>query len=431
MQIEMNKLYSEDVEQSILGCLLVFKESIKNIKLIDEEDFFNEKNKKIFNLIKELADNNKPIEILSVKELAKSKEMNEKNIFSYLIELTDKVVTSANLDYYINQLKNYSTRRAVVQKSVENINNMYQIGADVESEEIKKNTIKSISDIKTATVIKDEMEMVQLISETMEDIDKKYNKRDDLKYHTGFFELDKVTDGLHEQELTLIAARPGCGKTALALNIAKNISKKGICTYFVSLEMSEKQLGNRLVSSYAGIDSHRLRSGWLEDEDFKKINIAIADLQELKMIIDSKSTTIQEIELKASELKARKNIGLIIIDYLQLLKSKTKFNCREQEVADISRKLKLLSKDLNIPIIALCQLNRESLKRTRPTNADLRESGSLEQDADNIIFIYADEEEQQKRIVNTELIVSKQRNGPTGTVRIKFDKKTMTYLNVV
>ncbi len=431
MQIEMNKLYSEDVEQSILGCLLVFKESIKNIKLIDEEDFFNEKNKKIFNLIKELADNNKPIEILSVKELAKSKEMNEKNIFSYLIELTDKVVTSANLDYYINQLKNYSTRRAVVQKSVENINNMYQIGADVESEEIKKNTIKSISDIKTATVIKDEMEMVQLISETMEDIDKKYNKRDDLKYHTGFFELDKVTDGLHEQELTLIAARPGCGKTALALNIAKNISKKGVCTYFVSLEMSEKQLGNRLVSSYAGIDSHRLRSGWLEDEDFKKINIAIADLQELKMIIDSKSTTIQEIELKASELKARKNIGLIIIDYLQLLKSKTKFNCREQEVADISRKLKLLSKDLNIPIIALCQLNRESLKRTRPTNADLRESGSLEQDADNIIFIYADEEEQQKRIVNTELIVSKQRNGPTGTVRIKFDKKTMTYLNVV
>lgn len=431
MQIEMNKLYSEDVEQSILGCLLVFKESIKNIKLIDEEDFFNEKNKKIFNLIKELADNNKPIEILSVKELAKSKEMNEKNIFSYLIELTDKVVTSANLDYYINQLKNYSTRRAVVQKSVENINNMYQIGADVESEEIKKNTIKSISDIKTATVIKDEMEMVQLISETMEDIDKKYNKRDDLKYHTGFFELDKVTDGLHEQELTLIAARPGCGKTALALNIAENISKKGVCTYFVSLEMSEKQLGNRLVSSYAGIDSHRLRSGWLEDEDFKKINIAIADLQELKMIIDSKSTTIQEIELKASELKARKNIGLIIIDYLQLLKSKTKFNCREQEVADISRKLKLLSKDLNIPIIALCQLNRESLKRTRPTNADLRESGSLEQDADNIIFIYADEEEQQKRIVNTELIVSKQRNGPTGTVRIKFDKKTMTYLNVV
>lgn len=431
MQIEMNKLYSEDVEQSILGCLLVFKESIKNIKLIDEEDFFNEKNKKIFNLIKELADNNKPIEILSVKELAKSKEMNEKNIFSYLIELTDKVVTSANLDYYINQLKNYSTRRAVVQKSVENINNMYQIGADVESEEIKKNTIKSISDIKTATVIKDEMEMVQLISETMEDIDKKYNKRDDLKYHTGFFELDKVTDGLHEQELTLIAARPGCGKTALALNIAENISKKGVCTYFVSLEMSEKQLGNRLVSSSTGIDSHRLRSGWLEDEDFKKINIAIADLQELKMIIDSKSTTIQEIELKASELKARKNIGLIIIDYLQLLKSKTKFNCREQEVADISRKLKLLSKDLNIPIIALCQLNRESLKRTRPINADLRESGSLEQDADNIIFIYADEEEQQKRIVNTELIVSKQRNGPTGTVRIKFDKKTMTYLNVV
>ena len=229
----------------------------------------------------------------------------------------------------------------------------------------------------------------------------------------------------------------GVGKTALALNIAENISKKGVSTYFVSLEMSEKQLGNRLVSSTTGIDSHRLRSGWLEEEDFSKINIAIAKLQELNMIIDAKSTTIQEIELKAYELKEKQNIGLIIIDYLQLLKSKNKFNIREQEVAEISRKLKLLSKDLNIPIITLCQLNRESLKRTRPTNADLRESGSLEQDADNIIFIYADDsalvdsEGRAKQVIETELIISKQRNGPTGTVKVMFDKKTMTYRNII
>lgn len=195
--------------------------------------------------------------------------------------------------------------------------------------------------------------------------------------------------------------------------------------------MSKKQLGSRLITSKAGIDSHRIRSGWLEEQDWKKIGQVAGELSEIDMIIDDKSRTVQEVELKACELKESKNIGLIVIDYLQLLNSKNKFSIREQEVAEISRKLKLLSKDLNIPIIALCQLNRESLKRTRPTNADLRESGSLEQDADNIIFIYTDEEDLSKRVIETELIISKQRNGPTGTVKLKFDKKTMTFLNIV
>lgn len=229
----------------------------------------------------------------------------------------------------------------------------------------------------------------------------------------------------------------GLGKTALALNIAENISKKGICTYFVSLEMSKKQLGNRMVSSKTGIDSHKLRSGWIGKDEFDAIGIASAELANLKMIVDDKSKTIQEIELKACQLKEKKNVGLIIVDYLQLLKSKNKYSIREQEVAEISRKLKLLSKDLEIPIIALCQLNRESLKKTRPTNADLRESGSLEQDADNIIFIYADDsamidsEGKPKKVIETELIISKQRNGPTGTIKVLFDKKTMTYRNII
>ena len=177
--------------------------------------------------------------------------------------------------------------------------------------------------------------------------------------------------------------------------------------------MSKKQLGSRLITSKAGIDSHRIRSGWLEEQDWAKIGQVAGELSNMNMVIDDKSKTIQEVELKACELKESKNIGLIVIDYLQLLNSKNKFSIREQEVAEISRKLKLLSKDLDIPIIALCQLNRESLKRTRPCNADLRESGSLEQDADNIIFIYTDEEDLSKKVIETELIISKQRNGPT------------------
>lgn len=315
---------------------------------------------------------------------------------------------------------------------------MYEVSSDVEAEEIKKEAIQVLSDIKINSKIQDkDCDMVNVMAETIEDIDNKYQKRDDYKYHTGFFELDKATDGLHEQELTLIAGRPGLGKTALALNIAENISSKGIYTYFVSLEMSKKQLGNRMVSSKTGIDSHKLRSGWIDQNEFDAIGIASSELADLKMIVDDKSKTIQEIELKACQLKEKKNVGLIIIDYLQLLKSKNKFSIREQEVAEISRKLKLLSKDLNIPIIALCQLNRESLKKTRPTNADLRESGSLEQDADNIIFIYADDsamvdsEGKAKKVIETELIISKQRNGPTGTVKVLFDKKTMTYRNII
>lgn len=187
--------------------------------------------------------------------------------------------------------------------------------------------------------------------------------------------------------------------------------------------MSRKQLGNRLISSRANIDSHRIRSGWLNDNDFKSIAIIADELSRLKLLIDTESKTIQDIEIKTYELKEKQNIGLVIIDYLQLLKSKNKYNVREQEVAEISRKLKLMSRDLDIPVIALCQLNRESLKRTRPTNADLRESGSLEQDADNIFFIYADDEEREKKIIETEIIVSKQRNGPTRNNKIKIRQK--------
>lgn len=427
-----SKLYSEEVEQNILGCMLVFKECVRYVREIDQEEFYIPINKKIFECIKELEEAEEPVEIISVKEKAKSKNIDAKKILSYLVKITENIFTSTNIEYYISKLKNYSIRRNLIKEAQKIISNMYDMSSDIEAEEIKTEAIQILSNVKLSSKISDkDCNMINVMAETLEDIESKYQKRDDYKYHTGFFELDKVTDGLHEQELTLLAARPGVGKTALALNIAENISRKGVCTYFVSLEMSRKQLGNRLISSKTGIDSHRIRSGWLQEEDWEKISKATNELTELKMIIDSKSTTIQEIELMAHELKEKKDIGLIIIDYLQLLKSKNKFNIREQEVADISRKLKLLSKDLNIPIIALCQLNRESLKRTRPTNADLRESGSLEQDADNIIFIYADDEELTKKVVETELIISKQRNGPTGTIKVKFDKKTMKYENII
>lgn len=430
MSNEIEKLYSEDVEKNILGCMLVFDENHRYIKKLEEEDFAIGIHRTIFKLIQELDKEEKPIEILSVKEKAKNNNLNEKEIFNYLIKITSNLITSSTFEFYLKKLKNYSVRRKIIKKSRELMQSMYEFNSEENAEEIKKNAINTITDIKIDDIDTSSNDMNEVMTESFKDIENKYANRNDNKYKTGFFELDKVTDGLHEQEFTIIAARPGLGKTSIALNIAENISKKGVITYFCSLEMSKKQLGNRLISSRTNIDSHRIRSGWLESEDFQKIVIAMDELSKLKLLIDTQSKTVQDIEIKAYELKEKQNIGLIIIDYLQLLKSKNKFNIREQEVAEISRKLKLLSRDLNIPVIALCQLNRESLKRIRPTNADLRESGSLEQDADNIIFIYADDEEREKKVVETEIIVSKQRNGPTGTIKLKYDKKTMTFRNL-
>lgn len=426
------ELYSKEVENNILGCIIVFEECYKYIKQLNGKDFFIENNKKIFEVIEKLDKEKKPINLLSLKETAKSIKLDEQKIFNYAVDITSNIITSANIGYYIKKLKNYSTRREIVKKAKKLMDYMYKIDSDQEAGEIKKEAIQELTQIQTANINLENSRMQDVITETIEDIEKRYEKREDNKYKTGFFDLDKITDGLHEQEFTIIAARPGVGKTSFALQLAENIARKGIYTYFISLEMSTKQLGNRLIANKAQIDSHKLRCGWLEEDDFAKIGQTAAELADLKMIIDAKSTTIQEIEIKATELKETKQIGLIIVDYLQLLKSKEKFNIREQEVADISRKLKLLSRELDIPVIALCQLNRETEKRKKPVLADLRESGSLEQDADNVIFLYASEEEKiQKFNMNMDLIVAKQRNGPTGEIRIRFSKKTMKFVNLV
>ncbi len=427
VKIVDESMYSPEIEKSILGCFLVDDDSLKYIKTIDVDDFYLPANKKIYKSIQDLNKNNQEINIISVKESMKN-IANEIQLLQYLAELTDLYITSASIQQDINILKNYSTRRKIKKACLKILNDIHDINISTDAVEIKKDCINEFLNIKTGNIseIKD---IRSVIAETTEDIEKNYKKRNDNKYKTGFFDLDKVTDGLHEQELTIIAARPGMGKTSLALNIAENISEGGIGTYFVSLEMSERQLGNRLISSKTGIDSHKLRCGWLEDKDFEEISNTAINLSELKLFIDAKSTTIQEIENKALSLKEKNNIGLIIIDYMQLLKSSNKFDIREREVAEISRKLKLLSKDLDIPIIALCQLNRETEKRKRPILADLRESGSIEQDADNVIFLYCDEEKKSKPIIDMEIIIAKQRNGPTGAIRLKYDRKIMKFSN--
>lgn len=418
---------SKEIEESVIAAILVDRDNQKYIDQIEVQDFYYTKNLRIFELIKELKQKDETIDLITVKELGVSKKYDGTQLLITMSNMEDTLVYAGNIEKYIRILKNLSMRRRIFNLSRQICEEMEAVDTNKDETDIKNEVVQKYLGLKTNDKVTNN-EMVNVMVETMKDIEEKYNKRDDLRYRTGYLDLDTIIEGLHKQEFTIVAARPGVGKTAFALQMAEYIAKHGVYTYFASLEMSEKQLGNRIVAREAEIDSHVLRMGWLTDKDFEKIGQVIGEISNIPMVIDSKVATIQEIESRANELKQEKDLGLIVIDYLQLLKSKSKFIGREQEVADISRRLKLLSKKLDIPIVALCQLNRETEKRRRPILADLRESGSLEQDADNVIFLYVEEEEKVKnRIIDVDVIVAKQRNGPTGTVKIQFNKQQMKF----
>lgn len=411
--MDNSNLHSDEAEINVIASILVIQDNSKYINSLETQDFYSKTNKAIFSLMKELNDKDETVDLLTVKELGVTKKFNGIKLLETMTDMTDRLVYAGNIDKYIKILKNLSVKRKIFNTAKKVCEEISEVDPNKDEIEVKNEVVQKFLNIKTNKK-NSNAEMKDVMIETLKDIDDKYQKRDDYSLRTGYLDLDKIIEGLHEQELTLLGARPGVGKTAFSLQMAEHIAKKGVYVYFVSLEMSRKQLGNRIIAREAEIDSHVLRMGWLTEENFAKINEVAGNVADIKMCIDSESTTIQDIEDKANELKQEKNLGLMVIDYLQLLKSRNKFTNREQEVADISRRLKLLSKELDIPVVALCQLNRETEKRRRPLLADLRESGSLEQDADNVIFLYVDDEEKVKnRVIDVEVIVAKQRNGPT------------------
>lgn len=276
--------------------------------------------------------------------------------------------------------------------------------------------------------IKEESLKEQII-DTLDMIEKNMKNKNDYSLYTGMLDLDQLTCGLHNEELTIIGARPGMGKTTFALQIADYIAKKKIPVMFISLEMSEEQIITKLIAKETRINSTKMRLGTLTDQEAVKVYEAGAELEEKSLYITSNLRTIQQIEVEARKLKNKKNIGLIIIDYIQLIKSSQKFNLREQEVADITRTLKLLTLELKIPIIGLCQLNRNAT-RQEPMLSDLRESGAIEQDADNVIFIYQEEETDAAAPVVT-IKLAKQRAGSTGKVNMIFRKVYSEFVNII
>ena len=266
---------------------------------------------------------------------------------------------------------------------------------------------------------------VSLIARTTDLIEKNINKKDDLSYCTGFFDLDALTDGLHKGELTIIGARPGVGKTTFALQIAERIAGYKKSVMFVSLEMSEEQIIQKILAKKARVNSRKIRNGYLTSEELDRIYIKSGEISDLPLLLYTKLSSIQQIEIEARKLKNKGKLNLLIIDYLQLVRNLGNFKSREQEVADISRTLKLLSLELEIPIIALCQLNRNAVKN-EPTLADIRESGSIEQDADNVIFLYQEDIEDNRVTVD----LQKQRAGNTGKLKLKFNKILSEFVNL-
>ena len=406
-------MYDEEIEKAVLYYIIYEGANYE----IREDDFINDRNKKIAKAINDLKAKKEDISMLTVKSKIKA---NSKQVLEYITTLGNNVY-GTNIDDMYKKLIQLSQKRKIFELAKNIMQNIENEDIEVYAQTI----IRNINDISDRNYKEDTFS--QQVLETMEQIENNWKKRNDKSLYTGFFDLDKKICGLHNQELTIIGARPGIGKTTLALQIAQKIAKKKNVLY-ISLEMSEIQLIQKMIAKEGNINTYKMRMGTLGDNDFIKITQTANDLLGYNLMIDTKIRNIQQIEVKSKKLKNQNKLDLVIIDYIQLLKSNEKYNIREQEVADISRRLKLLSLEIDVPIIALCQLNRNA-NNNEPTLADLRESGSLEQDADNIIFLYyGNDEEEEKNIVTLKL--AKQRAGEIGKMKLEFDKKTSNFKNL-
>ncbi len=429
--MDIGKIPPSDIEaeQAILGSMLTDKDSVMSaIEVLKPDDFYREDNKAIYEAICNLYSRSEPIDIITVKsELVANGKFENVGGLEYLAILPDKVPTTANVEQYIKIVEEKSLLRNLIRTANEIITLGYSQTEEVE--DIMDMAERKIFDLlkerskTTYTPIKD------VLVETFAQIERLYNKSDVITgIPTGFIELDYKTAGLHNSDLILVAARPAMGKSAFVINIASNAAIRAkVPVVIFNLEMSKEQVANRILCSEAMVDSNKIRTGKIEEEDWTKLAGALGPISDAPIYIDdTPGISIMEIRAKCRKLKLEKNIGLIIIDYLQLVSASGKRNSsREQEISEISRSLKILAKELNVPVIALSQLSRAPEQRKddhRPILSDLRESGAIEQDADIVMFLYRDdyynENSEDKNIA--EVILAKHRGGSTGTVKLAW-----------
>ena len=419
-----------DAEKSVLGAILINNEALNHAaELIDARDFFRDAHRRIFDGMVVLSERNDAIDFITLKEeLSRTGQLDEVGGPAYLASLADGVPRSANVEFYARIVKEKSTLRSLIHSANKILAEAYD--AEQEPDLLLDEAERAIFAIAEDRIRAGFVPLRDLVQGSFATIEKLQQSKGAITgVPSGFHDLDEMTTGFHPGDLVVVAARPSMGKTSLVLNIAQYVGTHTSMTVgFFSLEMSKEQLFMRLLTSEARIDAHRFRTGFLNDKDYGRLSHALGTLAEARVFIDdSASIGVLEMRAKARRLKAEHGLDLLIIDYLQLMQGRGRFESRQQEVSAISRSLKGLAKELACPIIALSQLSRAPEGRTdhRPQLSDLRESGAIEQDADVVCFIYRpevyDKEETRPEDQGVaEIIVGKQRNGPIGSVKLSF-----------
>ena len=441
IKMELGKIPPHDIdaEQAVLGSMLTDKDAvIAAIETLKEDAFYRDDNKAIYQAILNLYNRSEPIDIITLKdELESMNKFEQVGGFEYLANLPEKVPTTANVQKYIKIVEEKSILRNLIKTANEIIELGYDPTEDVE--DIMDGAERKIFDIMQSKNQKGYTPIKDALIESVMTLEQLYNRKQSITgISTGFIQLDYKTAGLHGSELILIAARPAMGKTAFALNLATNAAlRSNVPVAIFSLEMSKDQLVTRILASEAMVDSNKIRTGKLDEDDWEKIANAIGPLSESEIYIDdTPGISVMEIRTKCRKLKMEKNIGLVVIDYLQLIQGSNKRSSgsREQEIAEISRSLKIMAKELNVPVIALSQLSRAVEQRPdhRPMLSDLRESGSIEQDADIVMFLYRDDyynKESEKKDI-AEVIIAKQRSGTIGPVELLWMGNYTKFVNL-
>ena len=438
--MDLGKIPPHDLEaeQAVLGSMLTDKDAvISAIEKLKVDSFYRDDNKIIYESILNLYNRAEPIDIITVKdELASLGKFEQVGGLEYLAGLPDKVPTTANVEKYIKIVE----EKAVLRNLIKTANEIIELGYDPteEVDHIMDSAEKKIFDIMQDKSQKGYTPIKDVLVDSFTQLEELYNRKQHITgVPTGFTELDYKTAGLHPSDLVLIAARPAMGKSAFALNIAANAAlKANVPVVVFSLEMSKEQMVNRILCSEAMVDSNKVRTGKLDEEDWEKLAGSIGPLSEAEIYIDdTPGISVMEIRAKCRKLKLEKNIGLVVIDYLQLVQGTNKRGgSREQEISEISRSLKMLAKEIGVPVIALSQLSRAVEQRPdhRPMLSDLRESGAIEQDADIVMFLYRDDyynQESEKKDI-AEVIIAKHRGGSTGTLELLWLGNYTKFVNL-
>lgn len=429
--------HSIEAEQSVIGSMIMDRDAIITAtEILVSSDFYQSQYGMLFDAMVELFNEGQPVDLITLQNRLKEKELPEElSSLEFIRNLLSFVAISANVKYYANIVKEKSILRRLI-KVTEGITNECYLGKE-SVDTILEDTEKKIFDIVQNKSTGDFVSIDKIVLQSLESIEAASKSKGTVTgVATGFYDLDYKTAGLQPSDLVLVAARPSMGKTAFVLNIAEHVAVKSHTTTAIfSLEMSKDQLVKRMLAMNSKVDSQSIRSGELKDEDWIKLVESVKTIGNSNLIIDdSPGISISELRSKCRKFKLEHNLGLVIIDYLQLMTGNRKSESRQQEVSDISRSLKALAREINAPIIALSQLSRAVEQRPdkRPMLSDLRESGAIEQDADVVMFIYRDDyyNHDTEEPGVAEIIIGKQRNGPTGTVKLGWQAKFTKFVNL-